>query len=262
MKENLSSLNNKEGFVSYVNAHKDSIEQIVILLGISVEKFKRVVSWIRIAQGYTFDSEWTFTSVRNKMISSPQFMDLFYELLTNGYRNEKFTSIVPQFLISDFNLSEVLKRLKSEDYLRKLIKSKQTTAYNMEYTSLYNEMVENLITKIAQSKNVIYEKGISIASADIKNVNALTKDGRYIIITSRFYMTTSSGQTDYAEDFIQPLAAKVQKTDNIILVNMLDGAGWIGRPSDYSKIYFNCKYFLNLKKIDLLSNIIDDFLNC
>ena len=48
---------------------------------------------------------------------------------------------------------------------------------------------------------------------------------------------------------------------NVAVLNILDGAGWIGRASDFKKIFADCNYFLNLKTIDKLNDIISEFFN-
>lgn len=57
LKHTLQGIGTIEGLKKYVRSEKKSIDNILILLGISIEKFKRVVSWIRLSKGYTFDSE-------------------------------------------------------------------------------------------------------------------------------------------------------------------------------------------------------------
>ena len=49
--------------------------------------------------------------------------------------------------------------------------------------------------------------------------------------------------------------------NNIIVINILDGAGWVGRAADFRKIYADCNYFLNLKSLDKLNDIITEFFN-
>jgi hypothetical protein len=54
---------------------------------------------------------------------------------------------------------------------------------------------------------------------------------------------------------------KLRNDSNIMMINILDGAGWIGRGSDCKQIYYNCHHFLNLKMIHKLEQIIVEFFN-
>lgn len=260
LKRTLSSIGTVEGLKQYIRTEKKAIDNIITLLGISGEKFKRVVSWIRLSKGYTFDSEWSSSSLRTKMIEDSRLMEEFCELFINGYVSSKFASIVPHFILQDFRIDdEVMRRLTSDDFVRNLVKDKVTTEYNTRYAELY---VKTLHKKI---KDIALNHGLEFGKMQIPNYSAeelaLTYAGKYIVINHHFYLTTSSSQTDYYNNEIQPKYAKAQSMPNVTVLNILDGAGWIGRASDFKKIFADCNYFLNLKTIDKLNDIISEFFN-
>jgi hypothetical protein len=260
LKESLQGIRTIDGLKSYIRSDKKAINNILTLLGISIEKFKRVVSWIRLSKGYTFDSEWSQSSLRKKMIENPYLMDEFCELFINGYVSSKFTTIIPKFILHDFRIDdEVMKRLTSDDYIRNLIKDKITTEYNTKYAELYTKTLHSKIKEIAFNKGIEFEK-MPIPKFSSEEL-ALTYAKKYIIINHNFYLTTSSSQTDYYNNVIKPKYIKARENNNIAILNILDGAGWIGRASDYKKIFTDCDYFLNLKTINLLNNIISEFFN-
>lgn len=260
LKNSLQGIGTIEGLKEYVRSENKAIDNIITLLGISTEKFKRVVSWIRLSKGYTFDSEWTPSSLRNKMVGDSRLMDEFCELFINGYSSPQFTPIVPHFILQDFRIDEeVLKRLTSDDYIRNLVKDKVTTEYNSKYAELYSTTLLGKIRAIAQMH------GIEFGEMEIPNFSskelALSYAGKYIVINYHFYLTTSSSQTTYYTNTIQPKYKKAHEFSNIVILNILDGAGWIGRSADYKKIYADCNYFLNIKTIDKLDGIISEFFN-
>jgi len=260
LKRTLSSIGTIEGLKQYVRSERNAIDNIITLLGISGEKFKRVVSWIRLSKGYTFDSEWSNTSLRNKMIENPRLMEEFCELFINGYVSPKFASIVPHFILQDFRIDdEVMYRLTSDDFVRNLVKDKVTTEYNTRYADLYVTTLHSKIREIALNHGLEFGK-MQIPNYSMEEL-ALTYAGKYIVVNHHFYLTTSSSQTQYYNDVIQPKYAKAQSMPNVTVLNILDGAGWIGRAADFKKIYADCNYFLNLKTIDKLNDIISEFFN-
>ena len=260
LKRTLSGIGTVDGLKQYVRSEKKAIDNIITLLGISSEKFKRVVSWIRLSKGYTFDSEWSSSSLRTKMLEDSRLMDEFCELFINGYINPIFFSIIPHFILQDFRIDdEVMSRLTSDDFVRNLVKDKVTTEYNTRYAELYAKTLHSKIKEIAQNHGIEFGK-IQIPNYSPEEL-ALTYAGKYIVINHHFYLTTSSSQTGYYNDVIQPKYAKAQSLSNVIVLNILDGAGWIGRASDYKKIYADCNFFLNLKTIDKLNDIITEFFN-
>lgn len=80
MKTQLSGLDNITAFENILKSNKKAIEQIVTLLGISTEKFKRVISWIRLSMGYTFDSEWDFSALRTHILEKRNIWSWFMSL--------------------------------------------------------------------------------------------------------------------------------------------------------------------------------------
>ena len=48
--------------------------------------------------------------------------------------------------------------------------------------------------------------------------------------------------------------------NNIIYVNFLDGAGWIGRQADMREIHRCSDYVLNFNNLNLLEDIVDSYI--
>lgn len=262
MKEQLVGIGTKDGLKDFILSNKDSIQLLITLLNISEEKFKRVTSWIRISMGYTFDSEWTAKSAYGKLKDNPQLLDLFCDLFSNGYKLEKFQSIIPQFYLQDFKIdSSIINRLSNEDYLRNLIKNKLQTSYNAQYTVYYNFLLRSKIKQIASNYGLEYCPQIKLSFNDASTYEGLEYNGRKIIILPNYLLTTSSYQTDYAEEIVGELYQSLMGHNDIILINILDGAGWVGRAADYRKVFADCHYFLNLKTIEGLSEIIENHFN-
>ena len=260
LKNTLSGINTVDGFKRYVRSEPKAIQNILTLLGIPIEKFKRVVSWIRISKGYTFDSEWTPIALRNKMVESSVLMDEFCDLFINGYVSPKFSAIVPRFILQDFRIDdEVMTRLASDDFIRNLVKDKVSTEYNSKYCDFYQKKLLQEIKAITENFGLNLRRGkVPEFSEDELYIEY---NGKYIVLSYHFYLTTSSSQTEYYDNVIQPKYAKAQSRPDIIIINILDGAGWIGRSADFRKIYTDCNFFLNLKTIGQLSEIIKEFFN-
>lgn len=263
MRNMLQKINYKEGLIECISQNKDALELIIILLGISKEKFKRIVSWIRMSFGYTFDSEWEYTAIRENFRNNAKFRDILCELLLNGRNSEQFKDIIPQYILEEFVIdSDVIARLSSYDFLASLVKAKLNTEYNNYYCTYYRSLVEKQVADICTANHYSYTLNVlantickGISSTERFSVIQIEKNGRKIVIAPHFYMTTSSSQTDFAKNVIHPLYTFL-RDNNDILICMLDGAGWVGRPADYSRIYSASHYFINLKTIDSLKTII------
>lgn len=257
MKSKLSVIASKDGLKDFIKNDSDAIPLLITLLNISEEKFKRVVSWVRMSMGYTFDSEWTPKSLRGKLLCDSKLLDDFCDLISNGYLLEKFTSIIPKFVLDDFKIDDsVINRLSNDDYIKNLIKKKIQTEYNNQCCNYYHSVLYGKIRDIATGYGLEFIESFTPQSSPHVSIGKIEFEDRAIYIADNYYLTTSSSQTEYAEKNISPLYQGLRGNSNIILINILDGAGWIGRSSDFRKIYEDCHYYLNLKTINNITEII------
>lgn len=257
----MSGIATQEGLEAFIRKEPTSIKKIITVLGISGEKFKRVVTMIRVEKGYTFDSEWDEVHLRTELCEKPDLMHEFCELLLNGRDLIKFQNRIPKFILQDFRIDQdILNRLCNDDILRKLTKSSVSTAYNKAYSDFYARQIINRLTEFAEQYGLHYQNA-PVDGMGKNNLHYISNTEKNIIVNFQFNLTTSKSQTEYAEKTIRPLRTKSGAKPNIIMVNILDGAGWIARSADYKKIYFDCDFFLNLRNINQLESIIKKTFN-
>jgi hypothetical protein len=79
-------------------------------------------------------------------------------------------------------------------------------------------------------------------------------------------ITTSSGQSTYAK-IAEATASQIRELNNgkttkqkLVLINVVDGAGWVSRRADLEKIHRCSDYLLNLRSIDTISDIVNYYL--
>ena len=259
--KSMLGVSTKEGLSTFIKSERTSVKRLITVMGITGEKFKRVVTMIRVLKGYTFDSEWDEERVQSELSSKPELMSEFCDLLLNGKDLPKYQKLIPKYILDDFKLdTTIIARICNEDILRKLIKSSYASAYNKDYSKYYSSLIDNKIKSIVGKYGLAYEtkplNGIS------KNELHLIGDTeKYIIVNYLFNLTTSKAQTDYAEGTIGGLKSSCRGNKNILIVNVLDGAGWVARSADYKKIYNDCDLFLTLKTLDSLESTIKEFFN-
>ena len=152
--------------------------------------------------------------------------------------------------------------------MKSKLKDKLATDYNGRYCALYEKVMEESISHIAKEKGLQFNANLELPelTRNITSFNdPIIKGIRYgekvLLIEFQYNTTTSSGQTKYYDNFIKIIYEFCATHQNVRLVNGLDGAGWIARSADYSKVYNDCHYFINLNNVNLLRNIIIDFFN-
>lgn len=250
-----------DGLKAFIMSDSSSIKKLITVLGISGERFKRAVSMMRVMKGYTFDSEWTETKLQSELCTNSQLMDEFCELFLNGKDSKKFQALIPKYILDDFRIdANVIARVCNEDILRNLIKRAYSSAYNADYSNAYANLIENKLRDISNKYGLKYENR-SLYGISQDPLHIIEDTEKFIIVNFQFNLTTSHQQTNYAEKVIGPLRTQSRGRNDLLMVNILDGAGWVARASDYKKVYNSCDYFFTLKTLDNLEDIIKNFFN-
>ena len=186
------------------------------------------------------------------------FMDEFCELLLNGRNLPKYQEIIPSFILQYFHIdSEVIARICSDDVLERQIKSTCSTKYNKEITYAYARRVDEKIKSIVQQYGLHYEN-IILPEASNDSLNLIHDTEKYIIVNSQYSVTTGKGQSDFA-DKMNTLRRTVRGNENIKMLTLLDGAGWLVRGADWDKVYGSCDFFLTLNTLDQLDDIVKEY---
>ena len=247
----------EEGLRTFIVNHSDSIEMLETVLGISGERMKRVVTMLRVNKGYTFDTEWNETKLQKELTKDENLLMEYCELFFKGSSLEKYQRLVPKFILDDFHIdANVISRVTNFDILAKMFKKKNDTTYTSRYSVHYTDVVKKSITQYLASMGLALESGsIEGVGTDLQYINYGEK---YIILTFNYSLTTGQGQTDYQRK-VRTIYQNIRQKDNIILVNMLDGAGWVARSADFKKIYEDCSYFVNIKNINMTGEIAKEF---
>lgn len=256
--DSLLSIRTKEELQSFIKNERESIKLLTTILGISGEKFKRVITLLRVRKGYTISTEWADNKVRTELCGSQNLMNEFCDLFFN---QSVYKNLIPRSILNDFRLDrEWLIHVCSKDMLLKMIKTSYTTAYNGECANAYQEKVTESITAYTDKYGLSFGKVIHNAILKSESLYTISNDEKSIIVTMNYTVTTSNNQTRYY-DKIQKIRSAIAGNRNYMLINILDGAGWVARGSDYQKIYTDCNYFLNLANIDKIKTIITEYFN-
>lgn len=248
------------GLAKFIRSERESISMLETLLGISGEKMKRVVTMLRVMKGYTFDTEWDERRVQKELASNDALMEEFCELFIDGKNQPKYQELIPNFVLQDFKIdAETIGRQSSEEFMRSLIKARMIASYSSLYSHVYDKLIKDSLEPFA------LKEGLELKQKVFNNSTIpcyiITDHRKKIIFTYSFQSTTSNNQNKFADNHVAPIYEASRTEDYTLVVNILDGAGWIGRSTAYKKIYHDCDYFLNLRNIGQVEQIIDNFFN-
>lgn len=256
--DSLMSIRTREDLAEYIRQEEESIKLLITVLGISCEKFKRVITLLRVRKGFVVSTEWTENKVRCELCNNIQLMDEFCDLFFN---QDIYKNLIPRSILSDFQIGrERLIRIVSKDMLLKMIKTSHTTAYNSECSSAYQDEVLKCIKEYTDKYGLHFGKLNDKRIESAGDVYSISNEDKTIIVTINYTVTTSNNQTKYAEK-IQKIRSTIAGDSKSILINILDGAGWVARGSDYKKIRTDCNQFLNLSNLEKIEMLLKEYFN-
>ena len=254
------SIATKDGLEEFIRNDEKAIERLTTILGLSGERFNRVISTLRVQKGFLFTTEWSDSALRNSLLENQTWMDEFCELLLNGRNLPQYQAIIPSFTLNYFHIdAEVIARICSDDVLGRQIKSSCSTKYNKEITYAYAKRVDDKIRSIVGKYGLHYENML-LPDGPNESLNLIHDTEKYIIVSYQYSVTTGKGQSDFA-DKLTNIRRMVRGNENIKMLTLLDGAGWLVRGSDWNEVYGSCDYFLTLNTLEQLDDIIKEYYN-
>ena len=238
----LQFIHSKEDLKQYIIDHKDALDNLTSLMEISTERFKRMVSMIRKDRGFVFSTEWGLGKIRTAMMDSPAMMESVLDLLYDGRNDERMKAKIPFFYLDNMGITEAtLAKLQNKDSIRLFVKRGLEGKYSNNIGDLILEDIERKINQVCVKHGLDYEKNVRVSILDraVSFVLESPTDPKIIIDVS-YSVTTSSAQgnkKNAARKTEDTLKKEREKGNQIIYVNFLDGAGWIGRQADMREIH-------------------------
>lgn len=242
---------------------RDDVEGINVILrdiGLSYEKFMRMVSLLRQTERVPggFEQEWSMKKIKDEILKNDSFATTIVDLLLNGSKDETLQTYVPRYYLEKLNYREISTMPAALRRLR--YKEAQIGTYGGKKGYKVEEKISKHLEKIKQKHGISYEQGTSrIVNVDLDFAIPSLEDP-WVIIMSSFQETTSSGQSTKARD-MRAAYALIQQSNSRhkekrIFVNFVDGGGWLARKRDFERLVSECHYFINLNNLNLIEKII------
>ena len=268
IKTELLGITTEEGLQKYIRETPESLDRITSVLNISEEKFKRIITMLRIHKGFTPTGEWSMGALRGHMLESTDWMSMVSRLLMYGRTLKEYQELIPGFYLSNFTINATtIGRLANDDDIRRLVKKGYEGKYNNRIGDSFFNKVSTSITKKCDREGLTYaikdivpfaEKQISIAIPDVKHPR--------LMIDVTYGITTSSTQTRLAKE-VETICSKLREKnqgksdkEKNLYISVIDGAGWVARQSDLNKIHRCSDYLINLNSIGMMDTIIEYYL--
>ncbi|MNX44999.1 DpnII restriction endonuclease [compost metagenome] len=257
----IHQLDSYAGIEKFISEHPDSLRIILSLIDLSGERFKRIVTTIRIGRGDIVSTEWDEVKIRKEIIADVAFRRVIIGLFIDGSKSE-IGSQLPSYYLENVSLqSSAIAKLSDTFYLKRILKKVGDGKYNNSVGDKVEDLIAAELDKLGRKYGVTYSREKFVTWID-RNMDFCIPNEHdpYVILESSFQVTTGSGQTTKRVDELKAAAEirnhNIQKGKNIAFVNLCDGAGWIGRQADLRRIYQASDYMLTINTINRLEDII------
>jgi hypothetical protein len=251
---------NVADIADFLGQKYNALDVILKDVGLSEEKFKRIISLLRKLERIPgdFTSEWGMGKIKSEIDREPDFARMIAELLVDGRRDEELEQYIPRYYLDMLNYREI----RGGSQAARCIRYKQSLAgtYGGRKGHRIEDRIRQTLEEIEDKHGVGYGKGRSrLFETDLDFVVPSTEDP-WVIIMSSFQETTSSGQTTKAKDmrsvYDQIRHQNSRYGENRAFVNFADGGGWLARKRDLERLVKQCHYFINLQHLDMLEAIV------
>lgn len=258
----LQTINTKDGLKKYIIDHKDSLDNLTSLMEISIERFKRMVSMIRKDRGFVFSTEWGLGKIRTAMMESPAMMESIINLIWAGRDDEQLKQKIPYFYLDNMAIDETtLQKLTDKNSIRLFVKRGLEGKYSNAIGDLILDQIEGEIKRVCAKHGLEYQKNVRVPILD-RAVSFVIENPQKpsLIIDVSYSVTTSSSQgarKTAARKTAEVVRKQRQEGYELIYVNFLDGAGWIGRQADMREIHRCSDYVLNFQNLATFEDIVE-----
>jgi hypothetical protein len=240
--------------IEFLRTEPEALTRVLNILHLSREKFLRIVSLLRKIEG-TFDVEWNFNKVNKKIKEDIDFARKIADLFIKGKDNPILVKYLPLYYRERLSLT-TLEEFETENELILKLKDRYMGLYHKKkgdaVENLIKERLEKLGVQYAKGRTEIVDVTVDWAIPDLLNPQ--------IIIMSSYQETTSSAQSEKARGMLrcyeQIQHRNMQRGENRIFINFVDGGGWLARQADLRRLVEACHYFLNINTLNMLDDIV------
>jgi len=274
---NCTSFSNIDSLTEFLTTDTNGIAALkklkafISVIGLSEERLKRVVSLVRFKFfREEFRSEWNIRQISRAITSRQEFRILLVNFFINA-RNSRIGQEIPLYYMRNFKLNspDFIKDLSQFNYVERILNDNEIQG---KYSNRVGDYVEKeLIEKhLKHYKNTVNADLVYETQKEFpllaKNLDFIipSVDAPTILIESVYNITTGSGQSKRADQLVELYGILMRHNANnrhhkIIMVNYVDGLGWVGRQNDLHRIYDSSDFVLNQSNIHLLNGVLDEF---
>jgi hypothetical protein len=264
LKDSMQYINTRRGLIDYIKNERESLQNIIMVLNVSEEYFKRIVTMIRARHGLEVSSEWSLNLTRNYFINNQWFQDDLCNLLLNGAEDKELAKLIPMYNLRAFKIdATTIARLSNRDLMWMLLKNDFNSEFSAACSQLNLKRVEDVLINCAKRQNVSFNRDISLRLAGNREqipyaISTHSSSAPFIFIMVGFYLTTGSTQTSFVTKISRLKQYIKDSALEASVVAIIDGAGWVARHSDFEEVCSTADAVYTLNSLPEISELIEE----
>lgn len=244
----------------FLQADPNFLGVLLALTNLSQERFLRILTAERFATG-DYGVEWNVDRIYKMMKRDADFAERIARLFLEGKNSEILVRQVADFYLQQLSLPENWQEIiRDESIIKNIVRKKLAGEYADRKGAAIESIIEAQLDEITRNYGIGHEHGqVRLVGKEVDHAIPTLADS-YVLIMTSYLETTSSNQTQRANEqqamYEKIIGNNVRYGEERVLVNVVDGGGWLARRSDLRKLHQGCHYCLNLNMLDQLEAIV------
>lgn len=245
--------------VSFMRADLDFFKVLLKMGNLSQEKFRRVISAQRFTQG-DFGNEWSVRQIHTRIRRDDSFALTIASMFLEGRKNP-LVEHVAGFYLDQLEFPEKWANLlQDEDFAARIAREMLSGEYSDKKGDHVESVVAESLARALEPTGTTYAKGrVKFVGKEVDLAVPGVEDPDIMIMVS-YTETTSSTQNQRATEqetmFNDINTWNSRNGTDKVLVNVVDGGGWLARRKSMAKMFSYSHYCLNLRTLSQLEGIV------
>jgi hypothetical protein len=249
-----------ESLTQFLQADPNFLGVLLALTNLSQERFLRILTAERFATA-DYGVEWNVDRIYKMMKRDADFAERVARLFLEGKNSEILVRQVADFYLQQLSLPENWQEMiRDESVIKNIVRKKLAGEYADRKGAAIESIIEAQLDALSGKYGLGHEHGqVKLVGKEVDHAVPSLADP-YVMIMTSYLETTSSNQTQRANEqqamYEKVIGNNVRYGEERVLVNVVDGGGWLARRSDLRKLHQGCHYCLNLNMLYQLEAII------
>ena len=218
----------------------NGIDVILQDLGLSCEEFIQVISTLKLTNRSNgmFNGEFNLTNIKYHLTCDSFFLESVAKLLFDGKYDKELLTCIPRYYLNKLNYIEIGPILI--DLRRAVYKKAIYYTYNLTKEQMVESNIKQKLDALKDNHGIRYETGhCRMLTTDLNFAIPSLLDPWVVLMVS--YEEINISSLKYKMEYLinayrQLVESNIRFRENRVLINFVDGGGWLARKRDLERL--------------------------